>query len=466
MNEMNDANVFEKIMLTMMHTPVNGGYSVGNKYHNPKVEYSDDESAGENVPSIRDLAKETLEITKDSIVTQQINWGLPFVLWGDVGYAKSAMVDSISFRHGFYPHLFQLSQKQPMDICMTMPVKLDNGDMVLRPIVHEDLENQVLFLDELSETDNAMQSLAMQLTLNRRVGKYTLHPTTIIICAANPSMIACGGKQLSRPVVNRLIHFMSQVLFPGKSFNKLWCEYQRSNKLSNKIEVVGNANEVRDWVLSQWDSVFRAEMEKLVCFVENDKRGDDSGTSVWLQEEEIKRWKPQSISDLAFATPRSVENAGRVMAAANIHGLTGRARRVILEGCVGKEFATSFLKFEKNYGTLPNFKNLLDGKENWVHDGSHPDRTRLVLRSCYSVCKHEDTNEMMKEKRIKKLWGLLSDTIEADKSIIDLVVPVVKDMMSTKKKNEWHLGKFESVSESVLLKANPVITATRSARVA
>ena len=66
-------------------------------------------------------------------------------------------------------------------------------------------------------------------------------------------------------------------------------------------------------------------------------------------------------SDVAFATPRSWEMVSRHLE----RGYTQDEIVPILVGCVGERVSTDFMAFQKYYMKLPNFVDIMDGKEEY-----------------------------------------------------------------------------------------------------
>ena len=67
-------------------------------------------------------------------------------------------------------------------------------------------------------------------------------------------------------------------------------------------------------------------------------------------------------NDVAFATPRSWEQASNIL---DIEGLSDANLGIMLEGCVGEGAAHGFMAFRKYYGKLPDFQKIMDGTEEY-----------------------------------------------------------------------------------------------------
>jgi len=111
------------------------------------------------------------------------------LLTGDAGLGKSSVVRMIAQKRGMRVVDLRLSEMEPADLVgMPFVDKLADGTVVTRyaaPTWWYDLENAVLFLDEIDRAREDMQPLAMQLTLDRRAGGRTLPESTIVYAAGN-----------------------------------------------------------------------------------------------------------------------------------------------------------------------------------------------------------------------------------------------------------------------------------------
>lgn len=111
------------------------------------------------------------------------------LLTGDAGLGKSSVVRMIAQKRGMRVVDLRLSELEPADL-VGMPYvdKLPDGTSVTRyaaPTWWYDLDNAILFLDEIDRAREDMQPLAMQLTLDRRAGGRSLPDNTIVFAAGN-----------------------------------------------------------------------------------------------------------------------------------------------------------------------------------------------------------------------------------------------------------------------------------------
>lgn len=141
------------------------------------------------------------------------------VIWGPVGWTKSATVKSLTDDLGLPLHDVRLSDKEPTDIG-GIPYPVDqtvNGEVrkVLTYLansllpwadLHGDDYECVLFFDEVDRTSIDVLNVALQILLDRGVNGRKLSRRTHIICAGNGSTDT-GTTELTSAAATRLVHF-------------------------------------------------------------------------------------------------------------------------------------------------------------------------------------------------------------------------------------------------------------------
>lgn len=130
----------------------------------------------------------------------------PVFLHGPPGVGKSSLVRQAAERLG-------------LDVCDVRAVLLDPVDLRGIPAVNGDHRAHwcqpdflprdgqgVLFLDELAQAPPLVQSACLQLTLDRRIGEYTLPEGWTVIAASNRAEDRAGAHKLISPLLNRFVH--------------------------------------------------------------------------------------------------------------------------------------------------------------------------------------------------------------------------------------------------------------------
>jgi len=272
-------------------------------------------------------------------------WGIPTILWSDVGFGKSSMLAQFAKSVGLDMFAIILGQLDQSDMKMDLPVE---GEEYMRTVINGDMQkvmecpNSIIGFDEYSEADDRMQSLSMRLLLDRMLGSTKLPSTAVPICLANPVGKGCGANQIQRPVGNRLTHVDLDKWFPAKKHVAEWSAYGRKTVEKEAAMMLafttGEISDIADYedvvepfdpdaermrVAKTWAQEFSRAFDVVDAFV---KANPDV-----LHPKIDKAWRPKNIDELAFPTKRSNSKASRVLAAARIHGLSDRMKRALWE---------------------------------------------------------------------------------------------------------------------------------------
>lgn len=130
---------------------------------------------------------------------------LSTMIWGPPGIGKSSIVAQTASEHGIGFIDVRLSQLAPTDL-RGLPVP-ENGISRWYPpeFLPRDGEG-ILFLDELNMAPPAMQGVAQQLILDRRVGSYTVPDGWFIWAAGNRKEDRGSVFDMPAPLANRFVH--------------------------------------------------------------------------------------------------------------------------------------------------------------------------------------------------------------------------------------------------------------------
>ncbi|MGL4497873.1 MAG: AAA family ATPase, partial [Planktothrix sp.] len=131
------------------------------------------------------------------------------MIWGPPGIGKSSIVEQVSRRHKLDFVDVRLSQLAPTDL-RGLPVA-ENGISKWYPPEFLPQKGQgILFLDELNMAPPAMQGMAQQLILDRRVGSYEVPPGWYIWAAGNRKEDRAAVFDMPSPLANRFLHLEVQ----------------------------------------------------------------------------------------------------------------------------------------------------------------------------------------------------------------------------------------------------------------
>ena len=229
---------------------------------------------------------------------------LSTMIWGPPGIGKSSIVAQAAAAHGLDFIDLRLSQLAPTDL-RGLPVP-DMQASVSRWFPPEFLPRQtgtggILFLDEINLAPPAMQGMAQQLILDRRVGSYVVPDGWFIWAAGNRKEDRAAVFDMPAPLANRFLHL--------------------------DVEP--------DWDSFKAYALANGMHEQVIAFL---------------------AYRPTLLHALdplkpAWPSPRSWELASR------LHGV-----KLDTAPAVGGAAASEFLAYLRVYETLPSLEPILEGK--------------------------------------------------------------------------------------------------------
>jgi len=130
---------------------------------------------------------------------------LSVMIWGPPGVGKSSVVAEAAKAHelGFID--LRLSQLAPTDL-RGLPVPKDGVSRWYPPEFLPREGRGILFLDELNMAPPALQGIAQQLILDRRVGSYVLPDGYFVWAAGNRKEDRGSVFDMPSPLANRFLH--------------------------------------------------------------------------------------------------------------------------------------------------------------------------------------------------------------------------------------------------------------------
>jgi len=141
------------------------------------------------------------------------NARLAFMIWGTPGIGKSAVVNQYAEATGKRLVDIRLSQFDSVDL-RGFPSVSDgwaqwNAPRILPFKGNPDFHPKnpvVLFLDELLQAPPAVQAVAFQLVLDRRVGEHELMDNVFVVAASNRDTDRAGANRMLTALANRFVH--------------------------------------------------------------------------------------------------------------------------------------------------------------------------------------------------------------------------------------------------------------------
>ena len=137
------------------------------------------------------------------LVQQQLT--LSVMIWGAPGIGKSSVVAEVAQIAGLEFIDLRLSQLAPTDL-RGLPVADEDRSRWLPPEFLPSEGRGILFLDEINMAPPAMQGVAQQLILDRKVGSYQVPEGWFIWAAGNRKEDRAAVFDMPAPLANRFVH--------------------------------------------------------------------------------------------------------------------------------------------------------------------------------------------------------------------------------------------------------------------
>jgi MoxR-like ATPase len=364
-------------------------------------------------------------------------WGLPFILKGKPGSAKSAQLAAIMKSVGLPMEVKIGSLSDPTDFGgLPFPSVIKNKTEVLMLPASfarrlDEHGRGVCFLDELNTAADSVFAAMLRMILEGVVGELQLPPGIRFVAAMNSVEDAAGGRPLPPPMANRFGHFE----WVGQGAEE-WSDWALSNCGVESDEKPLDAAEEEARVMELWPVAFAKSKALVAGFVRK-------FPGLLMKQPEAH----DPASSGAFPTMRTWEMAMRAIAGAEVHGLGALETNAMVTAFVGTAAAAQFIAYRKATN-MPDPIEILDGKVKFEHDERQLDRTITVLSSCAAiVCA---PNVAKRDERADRLWVILGTVLD---SAADVAVPAVRALVKAK------VRLFTKQSEPVLTKLNPLLVA-------
>jgi hypothetical protein len=287
------------------------------------------------------------------------------MIWGPPGIGKSELIAGIAKEQGRPIIDMRLLIMEPTDLKGIPYYDPKTNTMRWAPSSElpkegeVNLENAVLFLDEINAAPQSVQAAAYQLILNRRVGEYRL-PDGV-------SIVAAGNRETDKAVTFRMPSALANRFAPHLEMKVSFDDWE-TWAIDNKIhpDVVG---------------FLKAFPAKLFDF------------------------NPKN-SGKAFATPRSWTFVSDLLD----DSLSEHINTVMVQGTVGLGVGGEFMQHRRISGRLPDPRDILSGK---IKKLDKPDsieisaKYALAVNLCYTL--REMYDDLQAKKQTKE-WNKVGDT--------------------------------------------------------
>jgi AAA domain (dynein-related subfamily) len=146
---------------------------------------------------------EDLKTYLDRLITNNLK--ISAMIWGPPGIGKSSIVAQLATIHQLEFIDIRLSQLAPTDL-RGLPVATEGVSKWFPPEFLPQQGRGILFLDEINMAPPAMQGIAQQLILDRRVGSYVVPDGWFVWAAGNRKEDRAGVFEMPAPLANRFLH--------------------------------------------------------------------------------------------------------------------------------------------------------------------------------------------------------------------------------------------------------------------
>lgn len=140
------------------------------------------------------------------------NLQISTMIWGPAGIGKSSIIGQIAQEYDIDFVDVRLSQLAPTDL-RGLPVAEDGISKWYPPEFLPRGGKGILFLDELNMAPPAMQGVAQQLILDRKVGSYVVPSGWFVWAAGNRKEDRAAVFDMPAPLANRFLHLEAQADF-------------------------------------------------------------------------------------------------------------------------------------------------------------------------------------------------------------------------------------------------------------
>lgn len=337
-------------------------------------------------------------------------WGLPMLIEGAPGSAKSSIVEQVGHETGLYTRVVIASIREPADFS-GLPIPQEDHVASMPVEWAHTLAKKgrgIAFLDELNTAPEAVQAALLRVVLDRAVGDLQMPKGVRILAAQNSVEEAAGGHDLSAPLANRFLHWT----WDAPSVQD-WSAYVLGGFGEDSTETL-DAEKVEAQVLRDFPTPL-AKAKGLVTGFLNKRQA--------LIHAQPKPGDPAASK--AWPSRRTWEMAIRAIAGAETHGLGPVESEMLVAGCVGEGAAAELTAYQAT-AELPDPADLLDGKIKWKPD-ARLDRTLAVYSSCAALVAPNDA--VKRADRSEMLWTLLG---EVAKDAADVAIPAMRALVRAK----------------------------------
>jgi MoxR-like ATPase len=321
-------------------------------------------------------------------------WGLPLLVMGEPGGAKTAKIKQFARRCSWPCQILSpgLMGEGGFGV-VPVPEVIDGRTYLSHPLPAWTrpffaAKRGIVFYDEVTTAPPQLQAPIMGGVADKMIGSEQLPLTVRVMGACNPPEQAAGGYDLAAPLANRFCHLKWEL--PTIEEHAAYMLRAANEEDEQPINVA--AEEAR--VLAAWPAAFARALGEELGFLKSNtgaknrcpRVGDPKASRAWPSD-------------------RTWEMAVRARAASIVHGLNDLDTDDFIGGCIGAVTATEWATW-RDQADLPDTADLLDGKIEFKHDVLRADRSFAVIGSAAALVSSMQKGDLRKA-RGEKVWGLL-----------------------------------------------------------
>lgn len=326
-----------------------------------------------------------------------IQCGTTSIAWGGTGVAKSAFVEALAKALGYKFFCFIPSQHMPEDIggLPWLNVTKRVGEMLPMEWIQALTEaGWLLFIDEVTTAPQPMRPPILGVMNERRIGKLSFHPSTIVCGAANPPELAPNSSPLEPSVLNRCYHHQWE--FPYDS----WLQGMMNG---GQFSAPTNVPVVGDY------SMYLSKHTRLVGMFTK-------------AQPALRETKVVPENEYAFPSPRTWYRLAHCLAGAEKVGASGDVMEQLGNGLVGTAATGQYMTYLAARD-LHDANLVVDGKEKVDYSEDRLDQLVYLPVAMIEALKSNGT-----EKRITKACEVMIEM--AEHNMLDLVMPTLGEVSS------------------------------------
>lgn len=317
--------------------------------------------------------------------------GAPVLIWGAPGVGKTAAIVQFAKQSGLPCEVVLASIREPADFS-GLPIIHEGGVRFAPPnwaVRLAEAGRGILFFDEISTAPPAVQAALLRVVLDRVVGDLQLPKDIYIIAAANPPHQAAGGWELSPPLANRFAH-LEWTVDPrewAQEFPRYW-----------------GAPPSHPYP-EAW-SIARSEVAGFIAY-----------------RPTLLLAPPTNHTENSWASPRSWDNASRMLAYIRAEGGTLEDALPYIAGAVGKGAGMEFYTWLRE-ADLPDPESVLQNP-NLLPDRA--DKLYAVLGAVVQLVGDD-------HERYQKAWHVIDRAADI---AVDIAAVFARDLIRTARQQSW-----------------------------